>query len=118
MHVLLSKHSDFFDLDVVLDTKRFPKIDSAPWVQFLRVVDELDAQRILVQPFLSFELVGRSISRVDDGVFPGIYAFFGRGSPAIGGDATIVCQLGFPCGSMIIHTCTWTSAVAFWVRRQ
>lgn len=48
VHVLLSKHSDLFDLDVVLDGKCSSKINSAAWVQFLRVIDELHAKRIFV----------------------------------------------------------------------
>ena len=54
VHVLLCEYSDLFDFDIVLDSERSPEINPAPWVQFLRIVDELHAQRIFVQPFLSF----------------------------------------------------------------
>ena len=95
VHVLLSKHSDLFDFDVVLNGKGSSKVDPAPWIQFLRVVHELHAQRIFVQSPLPFQLARRLVPRVDDGMLLGNYAFLRRGSPAISGDATDVCQLGF-----------------------
>lgn len=95
MHVLLSEHSDLFDFDIVLDVKRSPEINPTPWVQLLRVIHEFNAKRFFVQPFLSFHLLGRTDSRVDDGVFLRVYAFLCCGSPTISGDTTNMCQLGF-----------------------
>lgn len=95
VQVLLSKQSNFFDFDIVLDAKRSAEVNPAPWVQFLRTVDKVHAKWIFIQPFLSFHLAGRPNPRVDDGVFPWIDAFLCRGSPAISGDTTNVYQLGF-----------------------